>query len=287
MRSGRLTRVRRGYFIAGPADVDDAARAVVASCAGTVISHRSAARLYGLPLIGQPPSIPELTIAPRAPGSLVAAHLYRASLDTADVVQIGDLPVTSVARTVIDLARHLSQNAAVAAADFALHEQLVTAEELDAVARRSANWPGIARARRSLARADARAESPLESISRLVLDRSELPRAVLQQRIGTQDGNFVARVDFGWAALGVVGEADGLLKYDDRDVLREEKLRQERLEQLGLIVVRWGWRDITREPETVTGRISAALDRRSRSSLPTLWSVLPDWTGNNVGKPAN
>jgi len=77
-------------------------------------------------------------------------------------------------------------------------------------------------------------------------------------------GNPRIIVDFCWPELGVVGEADGLLKYGEvldptRTSLRDEKLRQEEIEALGYIVVRWTWDDIWRRPEWVVARIRGAM----------------------------
>ena len=91
-----------------------------------------------------------------------------------------------------------------------------------------------------------------------------LPTAEPQLIVCDGSGRFVARADFGWPLIGVVGECDGLSKYRDSDVLTAEKLRQESLEQLGLVVVRWTWEDITRRPFQVQARIKQAFDRAER-----------------------
>jgi hypothetical protein len=77
-------------------------------------------------------------------------------------------------------------------------------------------------------------------------------------------GRFVGRVDFAWLEDGVVGEADGRLKYTDGDAVRvieAEKERQARLEALGLVVVRWGWRDLEGTPPRMIERVREALER--------------------------
>ena len=63
-----------------------------------------------------------------------------------------------------------------------------------------------------------------------------------------------------------MGEADGARKYDGRapDALLAEKRRQERLEELGFIVVRWGWDDAVRRPEATADRIRRAIARADR-----------------------
>jgi len=123
--------------------------------------------------------------------------------------------------------------------DFALHEQLATESDISAVLMKCWNWPGIRAASDAAALADSRSESVLESVSRLKLVQFDIECPEPQQLVRDQGGQPVGRVDFGWAELGVVGEADGLGKYAEHEVLTAEKIRQESLEQLGLVVVRW------------------------------------------------
>jgi hypothetical protein len=203
-------------------------------------------------------------------------HLYRATLRPEDVTSIGPVHVTSVARTLADLARHRPLGAGVAAMDWALHEQLVTVEEIEDVLQFCSTWPLVPHARRALRLADARAESPLESTSRLVIPRLGLPEPELQSSIFDRHRRFVGRSDFYWDAFGVVGEADGRSKYDDRDVLTREKERQEQFEDLGLVVVRWGWRDVTRRRHVLKARLENGFERgrtRDRSGFPRLWTL--------------
>ncbi len=119
--------------------------------------------------------------------------------------------------------------------------------------------------------ADGRAESPLESVSRLVLRWLALPTPDLQTTLCDRNGVFLGRADFYWDEFGVAGEADGRLKYEDRDVLTAEKLRQEALEDPGVAIVRWGWRDAQYRPRPLGDRIVQAFERgrrRDRSGFP-------------------
>lgn len=89
----------------------------------------------------------------------------------------------------------------------------------------------------------------------------------------TTDGKFLGRVDFYWDC-GVVGEADGRSKYDDRDVLIREKLRQEELENAGLVVVRWTWSDLA--TPSLLPRLQRAFERaaaRDASGQSRCWLV--------------
>lgn len=277
VRSGRLHRLRRDQFTA--ADVSDHPRLVAVAaaraCTGSVVSHRSAALLHQLPVLGYPRR-PELTVAPRATGDVAAALLHRATLRDLDVTEIGGVPVTSIPRTLVDVGRCASTGCAVAAIDAALHRGVVGPAAIEDVLCACWNWPRIRRAVRAVDRADGLAESPLESISRLVISWLGLPNPQLQTPLHDDLGMFIGRADFYWPNEGVVGEADGRAKYDSRAVLLEEKRRQESLEALGLVVVRWDWSDVTQRRQLLSQRINWAFERgrrRDRSGFPRQWSV--------------
>jgi hypothetical protein len=289
-RSGRIERVRRGHFAsAGPGDDPIiAAIAAARACTGSVVSHRSAALLHGLPMLTPVPFRPDLTVLPKATGDTTGALVHRAAFLPQDVTVIDGTPATTVARTVVDLARTMSIQAAVAALDHALHESLVAPPALADVLERCRRWPGIRRARMILELGDPRAESPLESASRIALARKAVRDPDLQPTI-YRGATFIARVDFYWDHAGVVGEADGRMKYTDRADLVEEKLRQERLEDAGLVVVRWGWDDV-RRPAALARRIERAFERGARrdaSGFPRQWSVRSaesdHWRGDVAG----
>jgi hypothetical protein len=190
------------------------------------LSHRSALLLHGLPVIGAPPARPQLTVPPRASGDLLGAELHRATLADDDVAVVGDFPVTAIARSLIDVARRHSLLHSVTALDAALHTHRVTAEELAAVLLRWWNWPRIRQAQRAVELADALSESPLESVSRLVLRWEGLAPPALQVTLLDPYGAPVGRGDFYWDEFGVIAEADGRSKYGDRSALMKEKLRQ-------------------------------------------------------------
>jgi hypothetical protein len=277
IRSGRIHRVRHGVLTV--ADVPGLAAAAAAGvCPSGVVSHRSAAALWAIPVLGRRTTMPELTVPPDGIGSLAGVHLYRATLRPCDITMIGATPTTSAARTAVDLARHMRFAAGVAALDDVLHRGLATADDIDDVVRACWNWPGIRRAHRVIRAADRRAESPLESVSRLVIARLRLPRPNLNPTIRGTNGRFLGRCDFYWDEFGVAGEADGRGKYDAREVLCDEKERQEGLECAGLVVTRWGWIDATTQPRLFRMRLQDAFERghlRDRSGFPRKWSVHP------------
>lgn len=277
-RSGRVVSLRRDNF-AAPGSAGDprlAAIAAARACGGSVVSHRSAALLHGIALLAGAPRRPDLTVMPGATGDVADALLHRATLRPEDVIPVDGVPVTSVARTLVDLARCLPLPGALVSMDSALHVALTDLDALRDVREACRRWPGIRRLGPVLELADARAESPLETISRLVLRDLNMPRPRLQPSIYDLDGRFLGRVDFYWDEFGVVGEADGRIKYDKRDVLTREKLRQEDLENAALVVVRWGWADARSRPAALRRRLENAFERgraRDVAGIPRAWTV--------------
>lgn len=99
--------------------------------------------------------------------------------------------------------------------------------------------------------ASPHSESVGESRSRALMDELGFAAPGLQQTISTDRSTY--RVDFCWNDDGVIGEFDGRVKYvddavlngrDPREVLFEEKQREDALRRAGWIVVRWTWADL-------------------------------------------
>ena len=86
--------------------------------------------------------------------------------------------------------------------------------------------------------------------------------------VRTPHGLIVGRCDFYWDEPGVFGEADGRSKYDGRDVLTAEKDRQEALERLGLVCVRWGWSTVRSDPRDLAARVLDAFERDGCATAP-------------------
>lgn len=270
--SGDLVRMRQGVYatrVAVQWAGTDAARChvlrVLAARATigqhAIASYHSAALLHRLDLLN---SLPEdtvtLTLPPDKPWKRArpASVVFHAvDLPTEHLTRLYNLPVTTADRTVVDLARTLPFADAVVAADSALHQEKVTKPELGKVLDACARWPGVRQARRVVEFADERAESPLESVARVVFDESGLDSPELQATVFTPSDAF--RVDFLWRAHKVIAEADGLSKYSDGSDAIKQLERDRRLRDAGFRVVHFTWKELFGTPELVLGRIRAAI----------------------------
>lgn len=235
---------------------------------GLVASHRSAAIMHGLDtLTASSARLVTVTRPLHGRGNrsgFQGARVYSAELPEGHVMTRFGVACTTVARTVVDLARCGTLDAGVAVADSALHMKLTEPGELAAVLESCARWPGTATARRVVEFGDGRAESVLESIARVAFDRHGLEPPELQVWLGG-DGLRVGRVDFYWPRYRTVAEADGKAKYrgGKRNVTWQLE-RDARLRDAGFEVVHFTWAEIVYAPEQVIARIRAAFARAER-----------------------
>jgi very-short-patch-repair endonuclease len=279
VRSGELTRLRRGAYVDGVLPVDPADRhrlLVRATTSGlrrsAVVSHTSAAVLHGFPLWGVALDRVHVTRRPPAwhdTSPVLRCHVARLRDD--EVVEVEGLPVTSPTRTALDLARSLPHEAAVVALDAVLHRGAVAHDALRERLFDLAGTPGSRAATRAVAAADGRSESVGESRSRVVLHRGGLAPSALQHEVRDPSGLLVARTDFAWEEHRLVGEFDGRVKYgrllrpgqDPGDAVFEEKRREDAIRDEGLRVVRWVWAELG-TGHRLAARVRRARDRSAR-----------------------
>ena len=269
--AGRLVRVRFGVYatesLLTKARRDPRLRhgvtvaaAQVATGRDSVASHESAALIHDVALFRAPPA-GQVTLT-RLPGarkgrpSAGGVVFHAAALPAGQVTSYHGVPLTTAARTVADLARTASFMAGVVSADGALHEAKVTKAELAEVLATCAKWPGVEQARKVAAFSDQRAESPLESCARVVFAQHGLPTPDLQVELGGD--RFVGRVDFYWPEYATVAEADGALKYVNRNRAVDQLERDQELRAAGFRAVHFTWNQLFKEQLRVIGWIKSA-----------------------------
>lgn len=230
-------------------------RAALIRYTDCIAAHESAALARGLPVF----AIPQYVSLIRAAGAWRGGTDVRVRIAPVDeVTPIDGIRCTPLARTVVDIARSRPLREAAVVGDAALRRG-VSRAELERAVDRAAAWADVGKAARAVAFFDKRAESALESVSRAEIHEADLPEPELQWEI-EPERNMRYRLDFYWEKQRVIGEADGLSKYTDPDVLRAEKIRQENLEQLDKQVVRWTWRQMVHETPATIARLRATLE---------------------------
>ena len=275
--TGDLIRLSRGYYataeLAGPLrqfprgeHLLAAAAAVRALGPTAVASHHTAAQIHGLDLLARPPERLAITRPPgagsRSAGRGVLVHC--AALPAGHVGSRLAVPVTTAARTVIDMARMSSFRQGVAIADSALRQRLTSKRELGTVLSDCRRWRGFVRAAEVVEFADGLAESALESVARVVFRECGLPPPELQVEMAGEDVRY--RVDFLWRDYRTIAEVDGQAKYDDRSRFGYERRRDLWLRGAGYEVVHFGWQEITQQPDYVVRALRAAFLRGRRTA---------------------
>ena len=138
-----------------------------------------------------------------------SVHQHAGILADGDVLTIDGMKVTSLARTLVDLSRFSSFEDSVIAADAAFRQSPGTALQVPEVLMRARHLARVGQARRALAFADGRSESPGESRTRMVLHHTALPAPDLQCEVFDSRGSFIGRVDLAIPQCGVIIEFDG------------------------------------------------------------------------------
>lgn len=175
----------------------------------------------------------------RRPGVVV----HRMELHELDVV-LAPVPITSVARTWLDVARTGRLVDGLVLGDAALRVGAMTSAEVSRVLATTWARRGIRVVTEVARHLDGTRETALESASWAYFIHHRLPLPRMQAEIRSAGGRFVARVDFLWDEAALVGEADGRMKYVDADALYAEKRREDDLRGEGFRMVRWGAADL-------------------------------------------
>jgi very-short-patch-repair endonuclease/predicted transcriptional regulator of viral defense system len=259
LRSGRLSRVHSGVYLVGHvarARLATEMAAVLACGTGAAISHASAARMWGIGKANAPRVPVHVTVAsdwaPARAG--IAVHRCR-SLGPVDLRRLDGVPLTSPARTIIDLAASSRASELERAVAAALRLHGVGAEQLAEQARRHRGRPGVPRLTALLS------SSPYPAFTR---SRAERRLLALLRRSGCPDPDANQRiagfeVDLVWREPRLVVEFDGYEYHSDRAAFERDRRRDAELQARGFRVIRVTWRQLVDAPDAVLGRIARTL----------------------------
>ncbi|MBW3627968.1 MAG: M48 family metalloprotease, partial [Gemmatimonadetes bacterium] len=155
-----------------------------------------------------------------------------------------------------ELAGVLSPQALVSLLDAALHRGTLTPTALDAALARFSGCRHVAALRNAVALADGRAESPHETLTRLLL-LPVLPGLVPQVRLRDAGGRVIARLDLGEEELRLAVEADGRRGHAGDAMAAKDRRRDGVARRLGWTTERVTWHEVRCEQEQTRRRIAA------------------------------
>lgn len=261
--NGRLHRLHRGVYVVGHRALAEGARewAAVLVCLGrAMVSHRAAAERWGMLRRPTQPGPIEVTVIGRRgthrPG--VVVHTRRRDAPEDWEVHEG-LPVTSAARTVLDLAatcpgrevdRAFEQTGVLGLASV---DDVTAALHRDPKSRGAPVVAALLRAAADPALTRSEAESRLLGLVRA----AELPRP----RANAQVMGY--EVDLLWWSQRLVVEVDGYRFHRHRAAFERDRDRANRLQLAGFRVLRVTWRQIEAEPLRLVCQLALALERPS------------------------
>lgn len=156
------------------------------------------------------------------------------NLGDGDVCSVGEIRVTTPARTAFDIGRTRPVSEAVPILDQLLRATKVAAADVIAIADARPRTRGVRTLRNAVALADGKAESPQESRLRLHLVLAGLPPPVTQLRFSA----LRIRVDMAWSDWKVIVEYDGAQHWDDPRQRQWDIERLALLEEAGWVVIR-------------------------------------------------
>lgn len=255
--TARLHRLYDDVFAVGHTGLSPRGRllAAVRACGrAAVLSHRDAAALHGLRDSAR--SRVDVTIprgGRRAPPG-VDLHRTRA-LDPVDVEVVDGIPVTTVPRTLVELAGVLGERRLRQVVHRADVLRVLDAGAVRAAADRLGGRRGLGTLRRLVGAEHAPTASELEERFLELCLRAGFPAP----QVNVPVGEFV--VDFCWPDARLIVETDGAAVHGTRRAFEDDRARDVALTVAGWTVVRFTWRQIAQEPERVVAALRRLLDR--------------------------
>jgi len=264
LSTGRLHGIHRAAYAIGHAGISREGQclAAVLSCGdGALLSHKSAAWLWGLTSRFVTPV--EVTAAsPRLTRTAIRVHSAEA-LVPEDRAASGGIPVTGVPRTLLDFAAvdpwYLGR-----ALDNGRRLGLLDLIDIDALIKRSRGFRGVARLREALIlhRPGAFTRSDVERRFLDLVRRAGLPTPLTNLFVEGYE------LDAYWAAERFAVELDTYDYHGSPTAFEEDRLRQENLKLAGIEMTRITGVRMNREPRAVINRLRQLLTQRRRELAP-------------------
>lgn len=260
--SGRVYRVHRGVYAVGHPRLTREGRwlaAVLALGDGAVLSHRSAAALWRIGTAERRPAPLEVT-APRDAAPRPGIRAHRSELDDAERTTRGGIPVTTPARTILDLAAVVGPRPLTRALEEAEALRLTRAAAVATLLARHPGRRGAANLRIVLARHDpaaGEARSELERRFLRLVRAAGLPPPSVNALV--RIGGRTIEADLAWPEQRVIVELDGRAWHDTRAAFERDRARDRMLQAAGWRVIRVTWAQLKSDAGAVIADLATVL----------------------------
>jgi very-short-patch-repair endonuclease len=252
---GWLVRRHRGVYLVGPLEVplSRAMAAVLAVGEGALLSHRSAAVVWEL--LPAAAGALDVTLPGREARHRAGIRVHEASdLAPEDATVHLNLPITSPARTLLDLAAILSPSDLARAIEQADRRGLTSPNKLTHYLTRRRSHRGAAALRAAVTSTTPQlTRSEAERTFLALMARAGLPTPAANTRVAGYE------VDFLWPGRRLIVEIDGYAFHSSRAAFERDRIRDAELLARGYRVIRITWRRLVEEPEAVAATIATAL----------------------------
>ncbi|HYV16625.1 MAG TPA: DUF559 domain-containing protein [Conexibacter sp.] len=245
---GTLIRLHRGVYAVGHRQLRREGRwlaAVLAIGPGAALSHRDAAGLHGIRPANH--QRVDVTTPKRGRASQEGIEVHHATLVPLDVTVVRGVPVTTVARTLVDLAAIVPKDHFAKALSRAELNRVLDAPALEAAMRRARNRPsGHAALRAALAElrdhGPTLTRSELEDRFAALLTAHNLPPAKMNHHVEGFE------VDAVWPEHRLAVELDGYAHHRDKQAFQRDRGKGNALTRAGWKLLRYTYDDVVRRP---------------------------------------
>ena len=258
VRVGWLHRIHRGGFAVGHRPLTREARwmaAVLACGDGAGLSHACATAHWEIrPYTGTWIDVTVPTTAGRTRRDRIRLH-RSSTLNADDVTTHRGIPVTTIARTLLDVAATLREPSLARTIEQTEIRRLFDLAAVERTFARHPTHPGVTRLRRALAlyRDDEFSRSELEKAFLALCDAHGIPRPLVNHIVEGKE------VDFFWPDQRVIVETDGRATHFTIAAYEDDRARDAYLLALGYRVLRFTELQVRRDGATVAGRLAAVL----------------------------
>jgi very-short-patch-repair endonuclease len=245
---GYLRRLYHGVYLAGPLEAEHTAAMAAVLTTGGVVSHYPAAVLWDW----RPPCEGPMHVIARGrnqPGLVV----HHTALDPRDITRRHGIPVTSAARTILDIAATKPTAELERALNEAGLQRRVSPHSLNEQFSRYPHHRGTAALRKAIETEPRVTRSDAEILVLGLIRKAQLPEPETNARI---EG---CEVDLVWRDHDLIVEIDSWAFHSMRSSFEQDRRRDQRLTTAGWRVIRITARQLTDEPELVVATLTRAL----------------------------